>query len=314
MKIKFGVYLRQPDWTLDQIKNYVHKVEDLGYYGIYTNDHLIGFDKKRNFKEPYLDAWTFMTMILGWTSRIHAGHTVLCQSFRSPMLLAKMVSSLDFLSKGRFDLILGAGWNEEEYNAYGIPFPSVKIRYRQLEEYVEILKTMFNPKIEEWDFKGEFWQLKQNRNFPKPSSHISIHIGGTKPKITKLAAKIGDGFNTIGSIDDSIRIYQIHDEEVKKLGIKPESRIKSYFNSIRIFKEEKEVINFAKDIISKNPNLENKKPEEVIANNLWGTPESLARTLRNFIEKTDVNFFQLAFRSDYGDPLEIFWDEIRPSI
>lgn len=314
MAIKWGVYLRQPDWNLQQLKDYVNKVEDLGYHGIYTNDHLIGFDKNRNFKEPYLEAWTYISMILGWTSKIHTGHTVLCQSFRSPMLLAKMISSLDFLSDGRFDLLLGAGWNEKEYSAYGIPFPAVKTRYLQLEEYVQILKTMFDPNIEEWDFKGEFWHLKQNRNFPKPSRKIPIHIGGTMPKITKLAAKIGDGFNTVGSIDDSIKIFELYDKEVKELGFTPESKIKSFFGSIRIFKEEKDILVFAKDIISKSPKLEGKNPEEIIAKNFWGTPEDLASKLRNFIDKTDVKFFQLAFRCNYGDPLEIFKDEIRSQI
>lgn len=105
--INWGVYLREPSWDVGKIQDFIKHAEDLGFCGIYTNDHLTGFDKSLGGKESYLEAWTFITAILSWSKRLRAGHTVLCQSFRNPALLAKMVSSLDILSGGRFDLFWG---------------------------------------------------------------------------------------------------------------------------------------------------------------------------------------------------------------
>ncbi|MFX0092193.1 MAG: LLM class flavin-dependent oxidoreductase [Candidatus Hodarchaeota archaeon] len=313
--IKWGVYLRQPEWSVDQLRRFVEEADKLGYHGIYTNDHLIGFDKTINCKEPYLEAWTFMTTVLAWSQRLHAGHTVLAQSFRNPALLAKMISSLDFLSKGRFELFLGAGWNEEEYLAYGYQFPRPGIRLRQLEEAVTIIKNLMNPNIEEWNFKGEFWTLKQNRNFPKPQTQpFPIHLGGEKPKFIKMAARIADGYNTGLSLKRALPLFNQFNTEVKKLEKDPSKRIKSYFGGLNIFKNEQEIINYAKEIIQRNPSVSTTDPVEYAEGQLWGTPEIIATKIRKFTEESGVRFFILKYQCSYDNPLALFWDEVRPLI
>jgi alkanesulfonate monooxygenase SsuD/methylene tetrahydromethanopterin reductase-like flavin-dependent oxidoreductase (luciferase family) len=314
--INWGVYLREPSWDVDKIQEFIKHAENLGFHGIYTNDHLTGFDKSLGGKESYLEAWTFITAILSWSTRLRAGHTVLCQSFRNPALLAKMVSSLDILSGGRFDLFLGAGWKEDEYQAYSYPFPSPGTRLRQLNETVTILRNLFNSNIEEWNFEGEFWTLQKNRNFPKPKTQpFPIHLGGSKPKFIQMAAKIADGFNTGGgSFDESIRKFLKFDEEVEKLGEDPSKRVKSFFGGLRIFRTEKDTLEYAKELIQKNKHFNDKKPNEVVKNQPWGTPEVIAEKIRTLAE-IGVNFIILNYQCNYSeDPLTIFWDEIRPLI
>ena len=315
-KIKWGVYLREPYWTVEQLEEFVTKIENLGFHGIYTNDHLTGFNKQVNGKEPYLEAWTFITTILSWCKHLNAGHTVICQSFRNPALLAKMVSTLDILSNGRFELFLGAGWKEDEYLAYGYKFPSPGVRLRQVEESVLILRNLFNPEIDEWDFEGEFWSLVKSRNFPKPITQpFKIHLGGNKPKFIKMTARIADGFNTTGTVLESSRRFKQYDMELTRMGINPKKRIKSYFGSLFIFKSEEETIQFAKEQIKKKSSFENMKPHEVVEDNLWGTTEGLAAKLRKFIFETGVNKLMLKYQSSLmDDPLEAFWDEVHPLI
>ncbi len=311
--MEWGIYLREPSWSVEKLRSFVEEVESLGiYHGIYTNDHLTGFDDKINGKEPYLDAWTFITAVLMWSRKIHGGHTVLCQSFRNPAILAKMTASIDFLSKGRFELLLGTGWKEDEYLAYGYPFPPPSVRLRQLEETVTIIKALLNPNIEEWDFKGEFWTLKDNRNFPKPSNPIPIHLGGSKPRFLKMAARIADGFNTGLNFKDSIRVYHKFDEEVQNLGKNPSDIIKSAFGGMYIFKTENEVFTHAKDLITNNQRFSDKNPSDLVQEMPWGTPETLAEKLKEFIESTGVYKFISHFQCSFADPLSTFKDEVLP--
>ncbi|MFX0173850.1 MAG: hypothetical protein ACFE9L_18355 [Candidatus Hodarchaeota archaeon] len=98
--INWGVYLCELSWKVDKIRNFIEQTEILSFYGIFANDHLTGFDESLGGKDSYLEAWTFITATLTCSRRLRAGYTVLCQSFRSPALLEKLVSSIDILSEG----------------------------------------------------------------------------------------------------------------------------------------------------------------------------------------------------------------------
>ncbi|MFW9777725.1 MAG: LLM class flavin-dependent oxidoreductase [Candidatus Heimdallarchaeota archaeon] len=312
---RWGLYLREPSWSTDQLREYVKRVDDqFDYWGIFTNDHLTGFDKSIDGRENYLEAWTFITAVLMWSKRLHAGHTVLCQSFRNPSLLAKMASSLDILSNGRFELFLGAGWKEDEYLAYGFPFPSPGERLKQTEEAVFILRNLFDSEITGFNFEGRFWSLENSRNFPKPQMQpFPIHLGGSKPRFIRMAARIADGFNTGREVAKSIERFRQFDEEVRKLGQDPSERIKSYFGGIYIFQSEEETLDKAKEIIGARSDATKLSPKEFVKNRLWGTPEILADKLRKF-NQIDVRFFILRYQSSKGDPLTEFWDTVRPLI
>lgn len=91
-----------------------------------------------------LEGFTALTYLCALHPRLRFGNAVLCQSFRNPALLAKMVATLQFMSGGRFILGLGAGWHEEEYKAYGYEFPSGLERVEQLEEAVQIIRRMWS--------------------------------------------------------------------------------------------------------------------------------------------------------------------------
>src|SRR5499433_1816568 len=89
------------------------------------------------------EGWTLLTWALARYPDKKCGHEVLCNSFRNPAHLAKMVATAQALSGGRAILGIGAGWNEEEYRAYGWPYPSTRVRIAQLAESIQLIRLMW---------------------------------------------------------------------------------------------------------------------------------------------------------------------------
>ena len=140
-----------------------------------------------------LEGFTALTYLSALHPRLRFGNAVLCQSFRNPALLAKMAATLQFMSGGRFILGLGAGWHEEEYQAYGYEFPSAPVRVEQLEEAIQIIQTMWRE--ETATFQGRHYQVAEARCEPRPDPIPPIMVGAFKPKMLRLAAKYADWWN-----------------------------------------------------------------------------------------------------------------------
>jgi alkanesulfonate monooxygenase SsuD/methylene tetrahydromethanopterin reductase-like flavin-dependent oxidoreductase (luciferase family) len=93
------------------------------------------------------------------TKRVRLGTLVLCNSFRRPSLVAKMAATLDYISKGRVDLGIGAGWSKDEHLAYGIPFEKFDLRIEKLKEGIEVMKKLWTGNIVNFD--GRYYKLKR---------------------------------------------------------------------------------------------------------------------------------------------------------
>ncbi|MCA9916604.1 MAG: LLM class flavin-dependent oxidoreductase [Anaerolineales bacterium] len=150
-----------------------------------------------------LEGFTALSYIAALHPSLKFGHTVLCQSFRNPALLAKMGATLQFLSGGRFILGLGAGWHEEEYRAYGYKFPPASVRVRQLEETLQIVKALWTEK--KASFEGTYHRVTEAYCEPKPDPIPPIIIGAFSPKMLRLTAKYADGWNVSST---GIQLYR----------------------------------------------------------------------------------------------------------
>lgn len=140
-----------------------------------------------------LEGFTTLTYFAALHPQIKFGHTVLCQSFRNPALLAKMSATLQFLSGGRFILGIGAGWHEEEYRAFGYAFPRDRVRVDQLEEALLITKALWTePRV---TFDGKYYQVSEACCEPKPRPVPPVMVGAFKPKMLRLTAKYADWWN-----------------------------------------------------------------------------------------------------------------------
>jgi len=147
-------------------------------------DHL-GFDD--------IESFTTLAYMAALHPQLQFGHTVVCQSFRNPALVAKMGATMQFLSGGRFLLGIGAGWNEAEYKAYGYDFPPARVRVEQLEETLQIIKAMWTE--QKVTFLGEYYRVNEADCEPKPDPLPPIMVGAFKPKMLRLTAKYADEWN-----------------------------------------------------------------------------------------------------------------------
>jgi probable F420-dependent oxidoreductase len=143
---------------------------------------------------PLLECWTALSALSRDTT-LRLGTSVLCNSYRSPSVLAKMAATLDVISNGRVELGLGAGWFEQEFQAYGLPFPSIGDRVGALEESLQLIRRMWtdgNP-----TFTGRYYSIDGAVCDPRPVQKPTppIWVGGEGDRIHRIAARYADGIN-----------------------------------------------------------------------------------------------------------------------
>jgi len=155
---------------------------------------------------PCLEGWTTTTALAQATSRLRIGLLVTGIHYRHPAVLANMASALDIISGGRLELGLGAGWNEEESDAYGIELGGLTERFDRFDEALACIVGLLTQ--ENTDFEGEYFTLADARNEPKPiqKPHPPIVIGGTGPKRTlRSVARYAQHWNHPGASPDQWR-------------------------------------------------------------------------------------------------------------
>jgi F420-dependent oxidoreductase-like protein len=174
------------------IVNFAVKAEALGYDSLWAADHLI-----MGGPGGMYEVWTVLSTVAARTSRIRIGPLVLCNSHRSPALVAKMAATLDVLSGGRLDLGLGAGWYKAEQLAYGLPWvESPRERLAMMEEAVVLTKALFTqPRV---TFNGAYYRVADAVCQPSPVQKPwpPIWIGGAGEKVLlRIVAKHADAWN-----------------------------------------------------------------------------------------------------------------------
>lgn len=192
-RIDFGVMLRQQKIEYSQIRETAQLCDELGYHSVWLYDHILGMGA---IEMDIYEAWTLMSALAEATEKIKVGTMVLCNSFRSPALLAKMGATLDVISGGRLEFALGAGWFETEYKAYGYAFADNATRVEQLREAVQIIRAMWTE--DKPSFEGNHYRIEEAYCNPKPvqKPHPPIMLGGAGEKyMLPLIAELADEWN-----------------------------------------------------------------------------------------------------------------------
>ena len=163
------------------------KAEELGFDALFVNDHVIVDDAPRSapWRNVY-DPLMVLSHVAALTSRVLLGTSVLIMPYRNPIVTAKMVATLDQLSGGRAIAGVGAGWNEAEYDALGVPYHE---RGTRTTEYLRLWQACWEPGPT--TFHGRFFSFDQMHVSPKPlqQPHPPIWIGGSSHASLRRAAR-----------------------------------------------------------------------------------------------------------------------------
>ena len=198
--MKFGVQVNCYRTTWEAIKASIEVMEGTRWNSLWFADHFLPPGRREDEHLPAFEGYTLIAVAAGMTQKLRLGHLVLGNTYRNPGLLAKMATTLDQASQGRFELALGAAWFKREHEAYGWTFPSMKERQDRFQEACELLRLLFTADGPV-DYRGRYYQLDQAPLSPgcyqKP--HIPIMVGGTGERRTlRTLAMYGDIFNLDG--------------------------------------------------------------------------------------------------------------------
>jgi len=196
-------------------------VERTGWDGIWYADHFM--PNAPDTSTPWPEAWMTLAAIGAQVPRIRIGTLVAGNTYRHPAVLAKMAATLDHITGGRVVLGLGAGWQENEHQQYGIPFGTFGERLGRLAEACQVIKSLFSePKS---NFNGKYYQLTDASLEPKPvQKPMPLLIGGGGEKKTlKITAQYADEWNVWGTVDTLKAKMAILDGHCKTVGRDPKS-------------------------------------------------------------------------------------------
>jgi F420-dependent oxidoreductase-like protein len=220
---KFGVQLPNfsgfdPADLFDHVVGLVTTAEEAGFDSVWVMDHFFQLPPLGGPDQPMLEAYTLLGALAARTRRVQLGTLVTGVTYRNPSILAKIVTTLDVISRGRAILGIGGAWYDVEHQGLGIDYPADRVRLDMLEEAVQVCRAMFTG--DDVSFAGSHYRLDRARNLPRPvqAGGPKIMIGGGGEKRTlRLVARYADQCNVTGDVATLTRkigVLRRHCEEV----------------------------------------------------------------------------------------------------
>jgi alkanesulfonate monooxygenase SsuD/methylene tetrahydromethanopterin reductase-like flavin-dependent oxidoreductase (luciferase family) len=186
---------------LDQIHRTLERIQDR-FDAVWVDDHMMPWAEWQSNDTPYVECATTIAYFAAAYPSLMFGATVFCQSYRNPGLMAKMAANLQWLTGGRLLFGIGAGWMEEEYQAYNFDFPKPSVRIAQLEEAVQIVRALWTQSPV--SFEGTYYRIKDAYCEPRPDPVPPLLIGGGGERLTlRVVAKHADWWNISGGTYDN---------------------------------------------------------------------------------------------------------------
>ena len=231
--MEIGVHVPQvgPPAAKDNVAAVAKAIDEAGYDGIWVFDHVV-LQKEQQSKYPYspdgslgfpptmdfLEPLALCAYLAGITSRARIGTSVLVLPMRQPVLHAKLIATIDFLSGGRFIFGAGVGWWKQEFEVLSVPFER---RGARMDECLQLVRALWTEEFV--DFRGEFYECVDWACNPKPvNGDIPIWLGGESPRQLERVGKYGDGWHaTARSLPTLQKDFEVARDAASKAGRDP---------------------------------------------------------------------------------------------
>jgi F420-dependent oxidoreductase-like protein len=287
--------------------------EDLGYESLCRSDHLTGLGGES--KRPSLETWVSLTALATRTRRIRFGPMVSPLTFYHPAILAKMAAAIDTLAGGRFDLGIGAGWNEHEHRTFGIPFPPLKERMDRLECGARHIRALEAPEPVTLD--QPYYPLTKAESYPRPpKGRLRVVIGGRGEKRTlRIVAEVADEWNVTRLDVEGYRAKrQVLAEHCRAVQRDPETIARSLMIPLAIGRDAAEVARRVANARAIFPALPDGEVAWRAAGFLAGSPAQVVEDLKRWdgagMQRV---LLQMLDQEDIG-ALELFAREVLPKV
>ncbi len=211
--------------------------EATGWDGLWIADHFM--PNQADTSGPVGEAWTLVAALAASVPRVRIGTLVSGNTYRHPAVLAKMAAQVDIISGGRFTLGLGAGWQRNEHEAYGIAFADVRGRLDRLEEASQVVRGLLTNAST--TFEGRYYQLTDAPLSPKPlQDPLPLLIGGGGERRTlRIAAQYADAWNVWGTPEVLRQKGEVLERHCADVGRDP-SEIARSANAMLVFTDDAE--------------------------------------------------------------------------
>ena len=275
------------------------KAEELGFDALFVNDHVIVDDSPRNspWRNVY-DPLMVLAYVAARTSRVRLGTSVLIMPYRNPIVTAKMLATLDQMSGGRAIAGVGAGWNEAEYDALGVPYQE---RGARTTEYLRLWQACWEPGPT--TFHGRFFSFDNMHVNPKPvqQPHVPLWIGGSSHASLRRAARFAQVWQptptALGDLISNQAYLRDACAEIERGGV-PRTRM-----SFRV--------NFSHITGSSGSGVDRPTGQ--------GSPEQVASDLKRYRQEAGLEEFQINFNGcrslqELLDSMDVLVQEVIPRV
>jgi F420-dependent oxidoreductase-like protein len=215
--MRFSIW-PMPAQPWDDIHEITAHCEQTGWDGVYFADHFMpNGPGPAPLDGDTLECWSVIAALAALVPRMRIAPLVTSVTYRHPAVLANIAAAVDHVSHGRLTLGVGAGWQENEHAAYGIPLGTVRERMDRFEEAVRILRSLLTqPRT---TFPGQFFELRDAPNQPAPvQDRLPLLIGGSGERRTlRVAARYADQWNawtTPELLAHKVSVLRAHCEQV----------------------------------------------------------------------------------------------------
>ncbi len=310
MTISLGVHVGQQNLEMDAMRALWRRLDAAKVDWISTWDHFLEAPYQGG-DQPHFEAVATLGALAAETQHARLGCLVFYVGYRNPALLAKVATTLDHISGGRFELGLGAGWHIDEAIAYGYPFPDIGTRLDMLNEAVELIRRLLTePRT---TYSGRHFQADDASCLPVPvQERMPIWIGGRGEKRTlEIVARHADGWNAAYTgPEEFTRLSHVLDEWCESAGRAPDSIARGANVSFNVMPDDKAVA-------VERSKLESEwgaAADRIIEGSLLCTPEAVVDNVMTYVE-AGANAINIALRAPWDeDCLSRYLEEAIPAI